>query len=86
MNEKILNNDKIYEGYKGELGKEFQMKIQKRFLWMSQMVQGDSILDVGCSSGIFPILMAREGKTALGIDIDKSAIEKANKIKEQEEK
>lgn len=86
MNEKILNNDKIYEGYKGELGKEFQMKIQKRFLWMSQMVQGNSILDVGCSSGIFPILMAREGKTALGIDIDKSAIEKANKIKEQEEK
>ncbi len=86
MDEKILNNDKIYEGYKGALGKEFQMKIQKRFLWMSQMVQGDSILDVGCSSGIFPILMAREGKTALGIDIDKSAIEKANKIKEQEEK
>ena len=86
MNEKILNNDKIYEGYKGELGKEFQMKIQKRFLWMSQMVQGNSILDVGCSSGIFPILMAREGKKALGIDIDQSAIEKANKIKKQEEK
>ena len=86
MDEKILNNDKIYEGYKGELGKEFQMKVQKRFLWMSKMIHGESILDVGCSSGIFPILMAREGKKALGIDIDQSAIEKANKIKKQEEK
>lgn len=85
MDEKILNNDKIYEGYKGELGKEFQMKIQKRFLWMSRMVRGKSVLDVGCSSGIFPILMAREGKTVLGIDIDQSAIQKANNIKSQEE-
>lgn len=86
MDAKILNNDKIYEGYKGELGKEFQMKVQKRFLWISQMTHGKSILDVGCSSGIFPILMAREGKRVLGIDIDKSAIEKANTLKQQEEK
>jgi cyclopropane fatty-acyl-phospholipid synthase-like methyltransferase/glycosyltransferase involved in cell wall biosynthesis len=85
MEEKILNNDKIYEGYKGDLGKEFQLKVQKRFFWMSQMVYGNSILDVGCSSGIFPILMAREGKQVLGIDLDKSAIEKAEKIKRQEE-
>lgn len=85
MNEKILNNDRIYEGYKGELGKEFQLKVQKRFLWMSQMIHGNSILDVGCSSGIFPILMAREGKRVVGADLDKSAIEKANNLKSQEE-
>ena len=85
MVEKILNNDRIYEGYKGDLGKEFQLKVQKRFLWMSQMVHGKSILDVGCSQGIFPILMAREGKRVVGVDLDRSAIEKANNLKSQEE-
>lgn len=84
MEEKIVNSDKIYEGYKGLLGKEFQLKVYNRFLWMSEMVKGNNILDVGCSSGIFSILMAREGKKVIGLDVEKEAIDKANVIKREE--
>ena len=77
----IKNNDKIYEAYVGELGKEMQNKVKERFLWMSNMIEGEEILDVGCSSGIFDILLGREGKIVTGVDIDIEAINKANELK-----
>lgn len=80
----IKNNDKIYEAYVGELGKEMQNKVKERFLWMSNMIEGEEILDVGCSSGIFDILLGREGKIVTGVDIDIEAINKANELKGRE--
>lgn len=82
--ENIKNNDKIYEAYIGKLGKEMQNKVKERFLWMSNMIEGEKILDIGCSSGIFDILLGREGKIITGLDIDIEAINKANELKEQE--
>ena len=80
----IKNNDKIYEAYIGKLGKKMQNKVKERFLWMSNMIEGKNILDIGCSSGIFDILLGREGKVVTGLDIDLEAINKANELKEQD--
>lgn len=79
-------NDKIYEAYIGNLGKEFQSQVKKRLAWIASMINGNKILDIGCSQGILDILLARENKNVIGIDIAKEVIDKANELKLQEPK
>jgi 2-polyprenyl-3-methyl-5-hydroxy-6-metoxy-1,4-benzoquinol methylase/spore maturation protein CgeB len=78
------NTDKIYSAYKGDLGKEFQQSTRERFAWQASVIKGEKILDIGCSQGILPILLAREGKKVVGIDISEEAIDFANKLKSEE--
>ena len=80
----INNNDKIYEAYMGKLGFKFQKETQARFGWLANSLEGERILDVGCSQGIFPILMARENKKVIGLDIAEKAIEFANELRNNE--
>lgn len=84
-NNNINNNDQIYEAYIGNLGKEMQQKTKKRFSWLSSHLKGKNVLDIGCSQGIFPILLAREGKEIVAIDIDKRALDRANALLECED-
>jgi 2-polyprenyl-6-hydroxyphenyl methylase/3-demethylubiquinone-9 3-methyltransferase len=42
---------------------------------MCSRVEGQHVLDVGCSQGIASILLAREGKTVTGIDAQVAAID-----------
>ncbi len=76
-NEKIL--DRINEVYYGEIwSEENSVKSRHRIHWICQKAKGEHILDVGCSQGIVPIILGREGKKVIGIDLQKESIDYAN--------
>lgn len=79
--------DKIYDIYYSENSDECVENLREKIHWVTQNVHGIDILDVGCSKGIVPILLGREGKRVLGVDVSTPAIEEANKnlLKEEEE-
>lgn len=76
--ENIIYHDRVAEGYNNKLGDAFGEKIRQRIHWITSKVQGGHVLDIGCSQGIVSLLLAREGKTVTGIDIDPDAIAYAN--------
>lgn len=67
-------HDRIMDAYYGRMGESFMRKTQERIHWVCAQAKGKTILDVGCSQGIGPILLAREGKTVVGVDSDPAAI------------
>lgn len=79
--------DQIYDAYYSEKGEQFGKKVRERIHWITQRVEGKTVLDVGCSQGITGILLAREGKKVFAIDSSTSAIEdaKANLLKEEKD-
>lgn len=70
----VAVHDRIMDAYYGKMGDDFMRKTQERVHWVCAQVQGGRILDVGCSQGIVPILLGREGKKVLGVDTDRDAI------------
>lgn len=66
--------DKVAEAYYGGMGDRFARKTRERIHWICSKVQGKHVLDVGCSQGIAEILLAREGKRVVGIDIEEESI------------
>lgn len=77
--------DKIYEVYMNEEGSEFTAKTRERIQWICSQAEGNKVLDVGCSQGITSILLGRENKKVLALDIEEEAINFANdKLKEEE--
>lgn len=79
--------DKIYDEYFSKIDEKSKKEVRDRVHWITQNVYGNEVLDVGCSQGIIPILLGREGKKVLGLDISTSAIENAKKnlLKEEVE-
>jgi glycosyltransferase involved in cell wall biosynthesis/spore maturation protein CgeB/SAM-dependent methyltransferase len=69
--------DRVYDAYTGEMGQHFMRETQRRIHWICAAVLGEAVLDIGCSQGIVPILLGREGKTVLGIDTSAAAIHSA---------
>src|SRR5262245_60951903 len=69
--------DRVYDAYTGEMGQHFMRETQKRVHWMCSMVRGNSLADVGCSQGLVSMLLAREGKTVVGIDTSSAVIRSA---------
>lgn len=76
--------DKVAEAYHGGMGDQFSRKTRERIHWICSKVAGKSVLDVGCSQGITELILAREGKQAVGIDIEESSISYANNSLENE--
>ncbi|MEK7351821.1 MAG: methyltransferase domain-containing protein, partial [Nitrospirota bacterium] len=74
------------EAYYGLMGPQFMRDTQARIHWICRQIEGKSILDVGCSQGIVPILLAREGVQAIGIDSSPKAIDEATKYLANEPK
>jgi len=72
------SHDRITDAYYGKMGPEFMRKTQERIHWVCGSVQGSRVLDVGCSQGIVPILLGREGKTVVGVDSDEQAVKQAD--------
>jgi len=70
--------DRVYDAYMGQMGQHFMRETQRRIHWMCAAVAGDAVLDVGCSQGLVPILLGREGKSVVGIDTSAVAISAAN--------
>ncbi|MGM0876423.1 MAG: methyltransferase domain-containing protein [Bacillota bacterium] len=78
--------DRVNQAYFDELGTTFGQKVRNRINWICGEVKGPNVLDVGCSQGIVSILLGREGKNVLGIDLLEEAIEYANNALEKESK
>ncbi|SDS87966.1 glycosyltransferase family protein [Pseudomonas oryzae] len=70
-------HDRVMEAYYGKLGEQFMRETQERIHWICAHVAGNSVLDVGCSQGIVPLLLAREGCKVIGVDTSPQAIEEA---------
>lgn len=78
MSENLL--DRIELGYRGELGESIKNKVRKRVSWICKNVEGSDILDVGCSQGTISILLGKEGKNVVGVDIIPEQIAYANNM------
>lgn len=78
--------DRVNEAYFGTLGTSMAEKTRNRIHWIIKNAIGENVLDIGCSQGITSLLLGREGKNVLGIDIAQEAIDYANETlsKEQE--
>ena len=76
----MKNIDRISEAYNGQLGAYMQENSRTRINWMCSQAKGEKILDVGCSQGITSIILAREGKQVIGIDICQESIDFANNL------
>ena len=70
--------DRIFEAYNGNMGAEFMHKTRERLHWICSQVWGSRVLDVGCSQGVVPVVLARMGYAVDGIDINPEAIAFAN--------
>ena len=71
-------HDRVAEAYYGLMGPKFMRDTQNRIHWICRQIEGKHVLDVGCSQGIVPILLAREGLKVIGIDSSPKAIDEAN--------
>ncbi|MFK0312798.1 glycosyltransferase [Pseudomonas sp. NPDC090233] len=70
-------HDRVMEAYYGKLGDQFMRETQARIHWICAQIKGRRVLDVGCSQGIVPLLLAREGCQVTGVDTSPQAIEEA---------
>ena len=72
--------DRIFDAYNGIGGfsLEFMRKTRERMKWICEQVSGASVLDVGCSQGVCPILLGQAGFTVLGVDVNGEAVAFAN--------
>ncbi|HEU5055262.1 MAG TPA: methyltransferase domain-containing protein, partial [Kofleriaceae bacterium] len=70
-----MNNDRVTELYNREFSsKENQRICRDRIDWMVSRIEGERVLDIGCSQGIASILAARAGKRVVGVDNEEPAI------------
>lgn len=76
--------DRIFEAYSGAMGAEFMHKTRERLHWICSQVWGTRVLDVGCSQGVAPVLMAKMGYSVDGIDVNGEAIAFAQEQLEKE--
>jgi len=80
--------DRISELYKGLANDSFSeerlAEAQERIHWMCQRVEGQKVIDIGCSQGIASILLAREGFEVVGVDTNVEAVEYANSDRAKE--
>lgn len=53
-------------------------KMRNRIHWIASQVLGERVLDINTHKGDLPIMLAREGFHAVGIDLDANAIQCAN--------
>ncbi len=66
--------DRIDDAYNGLLGEEFMHRTHDRMHWICSKIDGESVLDVGCSQGTLARLLAPMGKDVLGVDLNQDAI------------
>ncbi|MEK3906132.1 methyltransferase domain-containing protein [Oceanobacillus sp. FSL W7-1309] len=72
--------DRVTEAYYDQMGLKFGDKVRKRIHWVCEQAKGEKILDVGCSQGITSILLGRESKQVLGMDLLQESIDYANEM------
>ncbi|WP_029332919.1 methyltransferase domain-containing protein [Exiguobacterium oxidotolerans] len=76
--------DQVRAAYYDQLGVAFGKKVRARIHWIVREAKGEDILDIGCSGGLVPILLGREGKCVTGIDVSPEAIAEATSALKEE--
>lgn len=66
--------DKVYEVYMDSRESALTLKTRERIHWICRQAAGESVLDVGCSQGITSILLGREQKRVLALDLVEESI------------
>ncbi len=81
-----MNEDRIWEMfYEDTYQASTQRACRDRIHWLAQRARG-RVVDVGCSQGVLPILLGREGHEVVGVDIEAPVIEFARaKLAEEPE-
>lgn len=70
-----MNRDRIWEMYYTEAySAEVRRACRDRIHWLASRARG-RVLDIGCSQGVLPVLLAREGHDVVGLDIEEPGIE-----------
>lgn len=59
-----------WEAYAGKLGVELMQSTQECLDWICTQVKGDYVLDADCGQAAVLMLLAREGKTVVGLNTD----------------
>ena len=86
MEQSTLARDRISQAYLGLWGTQStQERAKNRIDWLATNAKGPKNLDIGCSEGILPILLGREGNQILGIDVNPEAITYARELLEKED-
>lgn len=77
---------RITELYEGQIGTPAEQRLlAARVRWMISQVDGNDMLDVGCGQGLAALLLAREGRRAIGVDREPTMIEWARRRAELEQ-
>ncbi|MBN2559395.1 MAG: methyltransferase domain-containing protein [Phycisphaerae bacterium] len=67
--------DHIARTYLGLVGdEETQVIARARIDWLAAQARGPSVLDIGCSEGVLPLLLARRGIEVTGVDRVRDAL------------
>ena len=79
-------HDQVTEAYYGRvLSPAFMEKTRERVHWICSQVHGPLVLDMGCSQGLVPILLGREGMQVIGLDINSKVLQQAASYLEEED-
>ena len=81
----MANDDRVADLYYRRIqSTESQNACRDRIHWLCAHVEGPRVLDVGCSQGVVPIILGREGCTVVGLDIEAEAIAAARQALAEE--
>jgi SAM-dependent methyltransferase len=73
-------HDRGVELYEGRVGTPVEQRLlAARIHWMVSHIEGREVLDVGCGQGLASLLLAREGRRAVGIDRDAEVVDWARR-------
>jgi SAM-dependent methyltransferase len=77
----MANNDQVLDVYQGRIDSQrSQDACRTRVHWLCERVFGARVLDVGCSQGICPVILGREGREVVGLDIEEAPIQRAREF------
>ena len=79
-----MNADHIVRAYFGDPAHPSTQRCRRRIHWMCEQAIGRQVLDIGCSEGIVALILAREGFSCTGVDLEDAALQYARQERDRE--